>query len=219
MRSIFFLSLMNGSAWGGSEEFWFRTALWMSRNNYTIGVACFDWKEKKDRIDLLAAAGCNIYLLPNKKGLFKKQAIKKVLRAIPFNEYDLVVVNQGGWEDVLHAPFKKLYKKLHHYVTNSHNYNEDAVLPLKKQQLLQEWLSHAEMNFGDTQRIFDTIEKKFHIHIDKKQTLVNPIASKPGAEPYPYPAFVDGRCTWVMYAEFDTARKSQDILIRSLSSP
>jgi glycosyltransferase involved in cell wall biosynthesis len=156
--------------------------------------------------------------LPNKKGLFKKLAIKKRLDSIPFDEYSLVVINQGGWEDVLHAPFRNLYKKLHNYVTNNHNYNENAVLSLKKQRLLQQWLQHAKMNFGDTHRIFETIERKFHISIDKKQTLINPIASIPDAGPYPYPVFADGKCIWVMFAELDIARKSQDILIKSLSA-
>jgi glycosyltransferase involved in cell wall biosynthesis len=209
---------MNGSAWGGSEEFWFRTALWMSRNNYKTGIGCFAWEEKKDRIKVLKEAGCSIYLLPNKKGIFKKLAIKKTLDSIPFDEYSLVVINQGGWEDVLHAPFKTLYKRLHNYVTNNHNYNENAVLSLKKQQLLQQWLQHAKMNFGDTLRIFNAIEKNFNIRIDKKQTLINPIASKPDLEPFPYPAFADGMCMWVMFAELDTGRKSQDILIKSLGT-
>ena len=218
MRSIFFLSLMNGSAWGGSEEFWYRTALWMCRNNYKVGIGCFDWEEKKERIRLLKEAGCGIYLLPNKKGLFNKLLIKKVLDSIPFNDYQLTVINQGGWEDVLHTPFKYLYKKLHNYVLNNHNYNESAVLSLKKQQLLQQWISHAKVNFGDTQKIFDAIEKNFNTRIDKKQTLINPIASQPETGPYLYPAFTDGNCIWVMFAELDIARKSQDILIKSLSS-
>jgi glycosyltransferase involved in cell wall biosynthesis len=74
------------------------------------------------------------------------------------------------------------------------------------------------MNFGDTQRIFETIERKFNISIDKKQTLINPIASIPDTVPYPYPVFADGKCIWVMFAELDIARKSQDILIKSLSA-
>ena len=34
MKSILFLSVMNGSAWGGSEEQWFRLALWMAKKKY-----------------------------------------------------------------------------------------------------------------------------------------------------------------------------------------
>lgn len=218
MKSVFFLSLMNGSAWGGSEEFWYKTALWMSKNNYKIGIGCFGWEEKKERINELKKAGCNVYLLSNKKGLLKKWNLKKSLDQIPFSDYDLTMVNQGGWEDVLHAPFKHLYKKLPVYVLNNHNYNEKAVLSKTKKRLLQQWVSNAQMNFGDTQKIFNFLKRNFNIQIDNKETLINPIASQPNTQPSPFPVFKDDVCLWVMFAEFDTARKSQDILIKSLSS-
>lgn len=216
MKSVFFLSLMNGSAWGGSEELWFRTAIWMSKNGYRIGIGCYDWPEKQAQITELKKAGCSIYLLPNKKGLLKKIAVKKVLHSIPFNEYNLTVVNQGGWEDVLHAPFKNLYKNFTSYVIINHNYNENAKLSFTKQKLLQQWISGAKMNFGATQKIFDVIENKFNISIDKKETLINPITFQADKQPAAYPEKND--YIWVMLAELDTARKAQDVLITALSS-
>lgn len=218
MRSVFFLSLMNGAAWGGSEELWFRTALWMSSNGYKVGIGCYDWAEKQTKINELKKAGCTIYLLPNKKGLFKRLAVKKALNSIPFSEYDLTVVNQGGWEEILHAPFTGLYKKLPAYVILNHNYNENAVLSFSKQKLLQQWIAGAKMNFGATQKIFEVIERKFNISIEKKETLVNPITFAPDTLPGQYPELTNDTCTWVMLAELDTARKAQDILINALSS-
>lgn len=219
MRSVFFLSLMNGGAWGGSEELWFRTAIWMSWHGYKIGIGCYDWAEKQERLTALKEAGCSIYLLPNKKGLFKKIAIKKVLNTIPLQEYELVVVNQGGWEEILHSPFKDLYKKLPAYVILNHNYNENAVLSFQKQKLLHQWISGAKMNFGATQKIFEVLERKFNISIERKQTLVNPVTFQADTQANPYPAFTDGSCTWIILAELDTARKAQDVLISALSSP
>ncbi len=218
MKSVFFLSLMNGGAWGGSEELWFRAALWMSKHDYKIGIGCYDWPEKQDRINELKNAGCSIYLLPNKKGFFKKAAVKKVLHSIPFQEYNLTVVNQGGWEEILHSPFSNLYKKLQAYVLLNHNYNENAVLSFTKQKLLQQWISGAQMNFGATQKIFEVIERKFSIPIDKKQTLVNPVTFVPEREAGFNPPLTNDSCTWIMLAELDTARKAQDVLIHALSS-
>jgi len=74
------------------------------------------------------------------------------------------------------------------------------------------------MNFGATQKIFEVIENKFNLPIDKKQTLVNPVTFTPDAAAGPYLAFANDGCTWVMLAELDTARKAQDILINALSS-
>lgn len=218
MRSVFFLSLMNGAAWGGSEELWYRTALWMGRHNYKVGIACYNWPEKQERIIKLKEAGCSVYLLPNKKSLFKKRAVKKVLASIPFRDYKLTVVNQGGWEEILHAPFTDLYKQLTDYVITNHNYNEKAILPFRKQKLLAYWVTNARMNFGATQKIFDVIEKNFGIVIEKKETLINPVTFEPDNTAAGYPKFKQGGCTWVMLAELDTARKSQDTLIRVLSA-
>ncbi len=218
MKSVFFLSLMNGSAWGGSEEIWYCTALWMSKNGYRVGVGIYEWEEKHNRVDRLIETGCTVYLLPNKKGLFKKQAVKKVLASIPFSEYGLVVVNQGGWEEILHAPFKKLYIRLPEYVILNHNYNEMAELSASKRKLLQQWLRSAQMNFGATGKIFEVIEKRFNIPVPKKYTLPNPISFQPDTETPAYPALTNKPCTWVMLAELDVARKSQDVLIKILAS-
>lgn len=218
MKPVFFLSLMNGSAWGGSEELWFRTALWMARHGYRIGIGCYAWDEKQPRIHDLKKAGCTIFLLPNKTGLFKKTAIKKTLQSIPFQEYGLIVISQGGWNEILHSPFSQLYKKLPNYVILSHNYNENAVLSFRKQKLLQKWISGAQMNFGATQKIFEVIEKMFRTIVDKKETLINPITFTPDNLPGEYPDFTNEPCTWIMLAELDTARKAQDILIDALSS-
>lgn len=216
MKSVFFLSLMNGSAWGGSEELWYRTACWMSNHGYKVGVGVYDWTEKKPRLDALKEAGCDVYLLPNKKGLFKKVAVKKALQLIPFNQYQLTVINQGGWEEILHAPFRSLYKKLSAYVLLNHNYNEAAELSSSKQKLLHQWLNKARMNFGATQKIFDIIERKFKLIIERKETLINPITFPADKEPLAYPQ--NNPCTWVMLAELDTARKAQDILITVLAA-
>ncbi|MBK6633134.1 MAG: hypothetical protein IPG38_01390 [Chitinophagaceae bacterium] len=75
-----------------------------------------------------------------------------MLDSIPFSEYDLTVINQGGWEEILHAPFKNLNKKLQHFIITNHNYNEQAVLSFQDQRLLRSWLDKARMNFGATSK-------------------------------------------------------------------
>ena len=209
---------MNGSAWGGSEELWFRTALWMSRHHYKIGIGCYDWMEKQGQITELKNAGCTVYLLPNKKGLLNKAFAKKILHSIPLQEYNLTVISQGGWEEILHSTFSNLNKKIAVYVILNHNYNETAVLSFRKKKLLQKWSSGARMNFGATKKIFEVIENKFRITIDNKATLVNPITFNPEVNATPYPEFTNDTCKWVMLAELDTARKAQDVLITVLSS-
>ena len=92
---ILFLSLMNGSQWGGSEEMWFRLAKWMSEHGHQVGVACYDWPEKKSKLDQLKTAGAEIFALPRGRNFFQRLKLKKALHHIPFGNYDLVFVNQG----------------------------------------------------------------------------------------------------------------------------
>ena len=105
MPSLFFLSLMNGAAWGGSEELWFRTAIYAAGKNHKVACAFYYWNEKQEKIEALQKAGCQVYLLPN-KGRTKKNLLEKInykickwklkqtISALPFKEYDLTVINR-----------------------------------------------------------------------------------------------------------------------------
>ena len=77
MPSLFFLSLMNGAAWGGSEELWFRTAIYAAGKNHKVACAFYYWNEKEEKIEALKKAGCQVYLLPN-KGRTKKNLLEKI---------------------------------------------------------------------------------------------------------------------------------------------
>ena len=57
MPSVFFISLMAGSPWGGSEELWYRTALLATQKGWKVGCAVYHWKEKESKMDLLQQAG------------------------------------------------------------------------------------------------------------------------------------------------------------------
>ena len=112
MKSILFLSVMNGSAWGGSEEQWFLLALWMAKKRYDVAVSCFDWPEKAERLNALQNEGIKLFLLPkNNKGIIARWRLQKQVNKIPFEKYDLVFINQGGVKDISHSPFKTIYKR------------------------------------------------------------------------------------------------------------
>ncbi|MEO8405872.1 MAG: hypothetical protein ABI480_14795, partial [Chitinophagaceae bacterium] len=67
-RSVLFISTMNGDPWGGSEEFWYRIAAWMSQHDYKVSCCFFEWPSgKEDKITRLKQAGCQLYYLPNPK--------------------------------------------------------------------------------------------------------------------------------------------------------
>lgn len=219
MKSIFFLSVMNGSAWGGSEEQWFRIALWMAKEKkYDVAVSCFDWIEKKEKLDLLQKAGVKLFLLPSKnKGLLAKWKLRQQVNNIPFESFDLVFINQGGFEDISHNPFKTVYKRCNKYVTSSHNYNENSTLSSSKRNLLQQWFSNAALNIGDSQKIFDTLEKSYGIPVPKQKVIYNPIGFPVDTKELTNTLSKRDFVIFIMLAAFDVHRKAQDLLIKTLS--
>lgn len=222
MKSVLFLSLMNGSAWGGSEELWYRTALWMSANKFKVGVCCYAWNEKSEKLQTLEKSGCTLYLLPEKKklkGFWGKWKLKNVVIAVPFEYYNLVVVNQGGWEEVLHGPYKKLCQRLKNYVLLYHNYNDEAVLTTAKKQLLIKWINGAKKNIFLSAKIIDMLQRNFNITPLHSLLYYNPVTITPPVSVTAYPPVQNNNYVWVMLAALDVYRKAQDVLINTLAQP
>jgi len=215
---ILFLSLMNGSHWGGSEEMWYRTALWMSENGHSIGVCCYDWAGKQEKLAQLKDNGAAIFLLPQKKGLFYSKKLRSVLNKVPFENYDLVFVNQGGYKEVVYPPFNELYKRFNKYSLSFHNYDETETLSSSRRASLKAWMENAAINIAAARKVFQFIENKFRFTLSRKEVWVNPITIIYPGNPATYPPLANGNYTWTMLAELDVLRKSQDMLIQVLSS-
>lgn len=212
---------MNGASWGGSEELWFQSAIATARKGIKTGVCCFDWPEKQAKLAQLKEAGCELFLLPGKSStrsqLLPNIKLKKLLASIPFEEYELVIVNQGGWKEIVHGPFKSLHERLKDYIILYHNYNVNEKLnPLKKDNL-QAWVFKARKNMGATLKIFHAMRDVYKIAIDKTEKLFNPLTITAPNEPIPFPGLINGKYQFSVLAALDIERKAQDVLIRSLS--
>ena len=221
MNSILFLSLMNSAAWGGSEEIWHKTAIRLARRNYKTGVCCFYWKEKEDKLQELTEAGCELHLLPGRpetKLLNGKYKLEKAVRSVPFSEYNKVIVNQGGWKDVAHGPFKELYKKFQGYSLIFHNYDPSEKLQGGRKKSLYNWVNNAEKNFGDAARIFTVIRITSDLDIPRNHVLFNPVTIQLPNGETPFTSPVENKLQFTVLAELDIKRKAQDVLIRTLST-
>jgi glycosyltransferase involved in cell wall biosynthesis len=226
MGSILFISTMNGDPWGGSEEFWYDIALWMSKNGYKVGCCFFEWPSgKKERIDNLEKTGCKIWLLPNPRlagnALLKMKIQKKgyrLLKEICSDQWSIICLSQGGYEDVTHRPFRFLYRHLDKFVIVYHNYNESHRLSKSRSRNLKKWTDNAILNMGDAGRIFEAVKKVSAIDIPRQFTFNNPLTIPYQAQPFLWPP-KDGadRYMFTMLAQLDTRRKAQDMLIHALS--
>ncbi len=221
MASILFLSLMNSDPWGGSEEQWFAFAQTLLQKGFHVAVACHDWPGKKEKLQPLKNAGATIYLLPGRKetkNLIGKWALQKKLNQIPFKIFDWVYVNQGGWKDIAHGPFKHLYKKLTRIIISYHNYDSTAKLSSQKKKLIESWVSNAAYNIADANKVFEVFENIFHLKIPRQIVYNNPIGFDVPAAPSLFPPLENGNYLWCMLAALYTDRKAQDVLIETLSA-
>jgi len=213
---------MNSDPWGGSEEQWFSFAQSLIQQGFQVSVACHYWEGKIERLQPLKDAGATFYFLRGRtetKNLYGKWVLKKQLNKIPFNTFQWVFVNQGGWKDIAHRPFNQLYKKLTSFIISFHNYNESSKLSLRKKRIMQAWVSKAVYNISDAKKVFEVLENQYHLDIPAQIVYPNPISFQIPAQAPPLPPVQNGNFQWCMLAALYTDRKAQDILIQTLSSP
>lgn len=219
MQSILFLSVMNGAAWGGSEELWYQSALRLTEKGYSVGICLFNWPGKKEKIKTLEKAGCKVYLLPGKKEtktILGKWRLRNAFKKVPFSSYQKIIINQGGWKDIAYYPFKTLHKTLPGYCLSFHNYDTDEKLSAARKRVLQKWINSARINIAASKKVFETLKTNFDIEAPKQRILINSITFYPPEEAFIYPS-VENKIIFVMVAALDVKRKAQDKLIKALS--
>jgi glycosyltransferase involved in cell wall biosynthesis len=228
MPSVFFISLMAGSPWGGSEELWFKTALFSQSRGWKVGCAVYHWSDKEKRMQPLKDGGAEIYYFPNKgrakrnlleriQNKISKQKIKKTIAALPVDKYDVVLVNMGAFENTTPA-WRTFHRKLDRYIILYHNYKEHEVLKGKKKVAVQNWMSHAQRNLFASRRIMEVLKANSGIEVVNGDVLLNPISFPVPLNSTSYPPLEDGSYQLVMLAALESWRKAQDNLVKALSS-
>jgi len=228
MPSVFFISLMAGSPWGGSEELWYKTALCAAGKGWRVGCAVYHWQNKEVKMDVLKDIGVAVQYLPNKgrtknnfferiQNKISKARTRQILRSLPVDEYDIVVVSQGAFETTT-ATWKYFYNRLHKYIVLYHNYKEHEVLKGEKRLAVQNWVQQASLNLFASRRIIGVLEKNSEIEVRNSDILLNPISFPTPATSRPYPSLQNGNYCFVMLAALEVWRKAQDNLINALSS-
>ena len=226
-QRILFVSTMKGDPWGGSEEFWLAIAIWMAKNGYSVDCAFYGWPTgKQEKIAMMQHEGINITQLTNPKTsnnifdkLNRKRIVQKELKLLVQQPFDLICISQGGYEEVTHAPFRKLLPLLNKFVIINHNYNESNLLSLNRKQKLKDWTDAAALNMGDAAKIFSAIKTIAGFDVANQFVLKNPLTIPLQNVPSNWPVLnKNGNYNWVVMSQLDTNRKAQDILVKALST-
>ena len=228
MPSVFFISMMSASPWGGSEELWYRTALLAAKKGWRTACAVYHWKEKENRLAPLLEAGCSIHYLPNKgrrkknlldriQNKISKARVKKIIHHLPVDEYDLVVVNMGAFEITMPA-WRNLSSRLSRYIVLYHNYKEGEVFSGEKKEAIANLANGAQLNLFASRRIREVLAEGSNIIVPRHDILLNPITFDKPTQATAFPALDQGNYRFVMLAALEVNRKAQDQLIKALSS-
>jgi glycosyltransferase involved in cell wall biosynthesis len=218
---------MKGAPWGGSEEFWYRMAMWMSQKGYQVECCFFDWPQgKQEQKKSLMEKGCRVHLLPHPSSaknylqkLFIKARIKKQLTQLAQQNYDLICISQGGLLDVTYPPFNSLLIHLKKFVLVYHNYNDLQVLSASRKRSFYKWSHAAIQNMVAAEKIFSAVKKIAGFELPAGHVLKNPITIPVQQQPCPWPTLNEnGNYVWVAIGQLDVQRKAQDLLIKTLSA-
>jgi len=228
MPSVLFISLMSGSAWGGSEELWYKTALYAAGRGWKVECAVYHWPAKESKMQALKNAGAVIIYLPNKgrskrnlveriQNKISKTAARQVIRSLPVDKYDIAVVSQGAFE-ITGANWRNFYSRLHKYIVLYHNYKEDEVLKGEKKLAVQNWVQQACLNLFASRRIIEVLETNSGIKVTNSDILLNPISFPTPATLQPYPSLHNGNHCFVQLPEPENVSNAQHNVINALSS-
>lgn len=228
LPAFVFLSAMNGDAWGGSEAWWFTVAQELARQGQDVTCAYFDWPDHKQGIQrTLEEAGCRVKKLPNPKQakgfidrfFLRNQGRVNVTRLVT-EQPCLVVISQGGYEDVTHSPFHNLLPFLQKFILVSHNYDESHQLSASRRKQLEKWYERSMLNWMASARIPDAIQKIAGFLPSRTEVLINPISIPVMDNVCPLPTTGEQQpAIFVMLSQLDCTRKAQDLLIPSFDTP
>jgi hypothetical protein len=109
---IAFISLMNDAPWGGSEVLWAKTAALALAAKHEVLITAYKWPEPALALRELVAAGATLFYRTAYSPRLHKRVARRVIRQFQplsaelrkIKEFapDLVFVNQGGHNDIIH---------------------------------------------------------------------------------------------------------------------
>jgi len=228
-RSILFVSLMNGAAWGGSEELWSKAAARAASRGARVACAVFRWPEKAARLEALRGAGCEIFELPN-GGRARGNPIEKLeyetwtrlqrrraLGRLPAEQFDHVVVNQGGCQEVAARELAPFTGRLRWFALTYHSLADGLVLSRARAARLRDLVQRASANLFASARIAPVLEGLLGISIPRARVFVNPIGFEVETPPPPLPPAPPYRLATLSALQLRV--KAQDRLVEALARP
>ncbi|MEI6523522.1 MAG: glycosyltransferase family 4 protein [Bacteroidota bacterium] len=226
-----FISLMEGFAWGGSEELWSKVANEALQNNNKVIINVLEWPEIHPKHKMLINKGAQFYF---RKKIHSNNFILKVVSKIfPFISFkkkdtvwnwienekpDSICISMGGPYDCIYHPgLMYLIQNLNipYFIIQQFNF-ENSVLNNQHRKAAKKIFEDCRKIFFVSNRNMETVKRNIVSKLENFEIVSNPINLK-NSEIEPYPS-VNDNFNFAVVARLDVYYKGQDMLIQTLAS-
>ena len=227
---IAFISLMYDAPWGGSEVLWSQTAALALAEGHEVFVATYAWPELASPLQALAAAGASFYYRPRYEHTLQHRAgslLRRLANAGQLPEVvalrrfapDVVVVSQGGWNDLLfHQQLADCLRKIP-FLLICHNYHDPVRQDDGQRARMIALFGRAKELLMISDQQLRVLRRQLAAPLPNARVVQNPL-NLPGVVPVPYPVLAaDGVPQLSVVGSFDVDRKGQDVLLEALAAP
>lgn len=225
---ITFLSTMEGFAWGGSEELWFRVALRALEDGHSIQVCVKEWPAIPAKIALLKEKGAQLVFrkktLPTRldriAGKFgaKKNTTEEFVNEIQRFNPDKILISQGGTFDFFRrTDLTDLIRNLNKpfSLISQFNFENGSVLDEKIRNEIYSSGKKWNRFYFVSGRNLESAKRQAIYDFPKAEIVSNPVNIQQPAK-LEWPAGAVLRMASV--ARYQCALKGQDILMQTLAS-
>jgi glycosyltransferase involved in cell wall biosynthesis len=217
---ILFISTMEGSPWGGSEELWSQAALRLLEQGHRISASVHPWPDPVPQIQELIRRGVHVHLRAADTGTFASRLGRR-FSGDPDTKWlenlkpDLAVISQGGNADGLF--WMRLLKQSEIPYSPVVQCNAEIWWPGDDEaEKLARGYESAQKVFCVSRHNLELLQRQIGADLPSARVICNPYRL-PAANPeWPAP---DGLFRLACVARLDPTAKGHDILLEVLSRP
>ena len=227
---IAFVTLMYDAPWGGSEVLWAQTAALALAKGHEIFVATYAWPELAAPLQELAAAGASFYYRPRYKHTLQHRAgslLRRLVNAGQLPEVvalrrfapDVVIVSQGGWNDLLfHQQLADCLRKIP-FLLICHNYHDPVRQDERQRARMIDLYDQAREVLMISDQQLRVLRRQLATPLANARVVQNPL-NLPKVYPVPYPSLTVGAMAQLaVIGSLDVDRKGHDVLLEVLAAP
>lgn len=223
---IAFVSIMEGTAWGGSEELWYRTATEANNRGFRVCSLTKQWPKIPAKISELNALNIDTYFFKNTSRSLVQRVINNIKLfktqdyVIPNIEADFFILSQGGTFDFVHRPqiIELILGSGKPFIMISqHNSEFGNIVDKKDRENAINFIKKAKKFCFVSQRNRITAERQLAFKIENAAIISNPSTLKSiGIKSFNRTA---EKLLMACVARLDCDFKGQDVLLQILSQP